>query len=62
MNLGLATSVETLGAAVSGAPWTAVAALVSIAVYSLGRRRLLRAGRRTAARFPRWRQLSFVFG
>ena len=62
MNLGLATSVETLGAAVSGAPWTAVAALVSIAVYSVGRRRLLRAGRRTAARFPRWRQLSFVFG
>ncbi|MDA7765739.1 cytochrome c oxidase assembly protein [bacterium] len=62
MNLGLATSVEVLGAAVSGAPWTVVAALVSITVYSIGRRRLVRGGRRTAARFPRWRQWSFGLG
>ena len=62
MILGVATSVELLGAAVSGAPWTAVAALVSVSVYFVGRRRLLRGGRRTAARFPVWRQLSFVLG
>ena len=62
MILGVATSVELLGAAVSGAPWTAVAALVSVSVYFVGRRRLLRGGRRTAARFPLWRQLSFVLG